>query len=193
MFAADLADLEVKQQNAVTAPDPGHAISGKLRFADGRLVDLTGSVERGAQDIYLHGPGYIVAMYVDQGSGSGDPIIEGTYFGPDGRGRLVAHLPGGTPLKVLCGSFMGDATGRWAVVVGDRTSSVAVSSQRTERSFLLLGQMKGLAAHYEADENAPEASADATFAPDRSTATGSWTADGRAGTWSASACPDLPQ
>lgn len=195
VFAAGVADLGEQYDLAGVGPSDPVAMSGRLVFPGGRSVNLTGSYDRTAQLTYLQGPEYVVAVYAEQDLDPTGPVLEGYYSGPDGQGRLVAHTGDAASIQVLCGSFTGSATGRWAMVLAGSTTALAVPADRAERSYFLVGSLSGDSAHYmEDDSYEAGVSASATFSSDRRAATGTWAGDGLSGDWNASTsgCQESP-
>jgi len=184
------ADLD-EDHDAPTEPGRPVLASGRLILPTGVTIPLTGNYHGSSETLYASGGGYVLGGYLEHDLHPEELVFEGTYQGPAGRGRLTLHE--GTPedVGVLCGTFAGSSTGRWALVLGlHLTTAIAVPYAASQRSMFLIGLVAGGDVNYVEEAEYGEsggASASGSVALDAGSAEGSWWDGAAGGDWEAAA------
>jgi hypothetical protein len=181
------------QDEGAGPTEPGQPIpaSGRLTLSSGSTIPLAGNYDGPSETMYVSGGGYVLGAYLEHDIHPTELVLEGSYRGPSGGGRLILHE--GTPpeVAVLCGTFAGSAEGRWAVVLGRHASTaLAVPYASGERSRLLVGLVSaGEATYVEGFEYGESGGANATgsVTPERDAAAGYWWDGAAGGGWEAGA------
>jgi hypothetical protein len=184
-------DLNPRREDLIDA-------GGRLTAAGGGSLGLAGTYEPTSRVVYLTGGRYVVNGYVEEEAGRA-PYFEGEFFGPHSAGGHILMPASTAAPAVLCGSYGGDDTGRWSVVVGADGAAGAVLGSALQRGdhHVLTGRLDGtdLTLAEEAEDWAAAGNAltaSGAFDSTRGAAQGRWARDGLAGTWSASKCDATP-
>jgi hypothetical protein len=185
------ADLAEAEPGDPTGPDEPLPATGQLRLPSGTSVSLAGNFDIGSETIYVAGGGYVLGGYLEHDLHPEELLFEGHYQGPAGRGRLTLHEGAPEEVSVLCGTFTGSSTGRWALVLGRHVSTaIAVPYAASQRSMFLIGLVSGGDVNYVEEAEYGDsggASASGSLALDGGSADGSWWDGAAGGDWEAAA------
>jgi hypothetical protein len=188
---ASRAELAEESPTDPTGPHDPFPARGRLRLPGDALVTLEGRYDIGSETIYVAGSGYVLGGYLEHDLHPRELVFEGTYQGPAGRGRLSLHEGAPQDVGVLCGTFVGSSSGRWAVVLGPHVSTaIAVPYAVSQRSMFLIGLVSGGDVNYVEGAEYGEsggASASGRVTLDGSSAEGSWWDGPAGGDWEAAA------